>query len=95
MGLDKKDVIGPRAAALRAAEGVSSRGDYLHYFRRARQEVADSLSEAETSKYKKLAEAETLARKSPPTPALVFEYIFPSFFSAVDSQNPQSSAQHC
>lgn len=76
MGLDKKDTIDACAAALRAAEGVNSRADYLHYFRRARQEVADSLSEAEIAEYKMRAEAETQARKTPPTPAAVFECVF-------------------
>lgn len=72
MGLEKKDTIDSRAAALRAAEGVNSRADYLHYFRRARKEVANALSEAEIRRYKELAEAETQARKTPPTPAAVF-----------------------
>lgn len=77
MGLDKKDDIDSRAAALRAAKGVNSRADYPHYFRRARKEVAETLSEVEIMRYKELAEVETQARKTPPTPAAVFEYVFP------------------
>ncbi len=76
MAQENKPAIDARAAALRKAEGVTGPADFLHYFRRARQEMADSLPESKIQEYKASAAAESKARKAPPTPAVIFEYVF-------------------
>ncbi len=75
MAQDKKEAISIRAANIRDTEGVNSPSDYLDFFRRARKEVADSLSKSEMKEYQEQAEVESQSRKAPPTLAAVFEYV--------------------
>lgn len=84
MSDDRKDDIKTRISDLRDAEGVDSKGDFLRYFHYARQEMVDSLEEAEIEEYKKLAKIETDLRKAPPTPAEVFKYVQLPLFSCYD-----------
>ncbi len=81
MAQDKKDAISARAASMRDIEGINSPSDYLNFFRRARKEVADSLSETEMKEYQEQAEVESRGRKAPPTLAAVFECVLSVLFN--------------
>lgn len=72
---DRKDDIKARVSDLRDLEGVDSKGDFLRYFYRARQEMIDSLEEDEVEQYKELAKAKSELLKTPPTQADVFKYV--------------------
>jgi hypothetical protein len=60
--------------ALRETEGAASKGDYLRFFKRARQELINSMTDDVIQAYKTRATADTARRRAPPTPQTISEY---------------------
>lgn len=80
MARDKKDIISAQANLLRTpeTEGKTSPIKFLRFFERTRQDLADSLPEEQVEYYKELAEAESQVIKAPPSPGLIFRYVWSS-----------------
>lgn len=78
MANNNKDLIDIRVNALRDSDPASIEvsSDHLDRFRRARQDVADSLPKEKIREYQELALAGSQFRKAPPTPGVVFRYFF-------------------
>lgn len=94
MARDKKDIITAQANVLRCAEGVTSPADYLRFFERARQDLADSLPADQIEYYKELAEAESQVLKAPLTPGVMFRYVTCMITSSHDELIPSQSTVH-
>lgn len=71
---NNKDLVDTRLSALRDPASMEVNHDQLDRFRRARQDVADSLPEEKIKEYQELALGISQFRKAPPTPAMVFRY---------------------
>lgn len=73
MAQDNKAAIAAQTAAFRATEGVSSPSDRFRHFKRAQQEVADTLPQVRIEGYKELARVVSQNRKVPLTLTAAFK----------------------
>ncbi|KAJ3565601.1 hypothetical protein NP233_g7530 [Leucocoprinus birnbaumii] len=73
MGREMKDTVEARMTEIHKAKGITSKGDYLKHFKEACDEIVEELDQLKIDKFKAIADAETVARKSPPTPENVYD----------------------
>ncbi|KAJ3561867.1 hypothetical protein NP233_g9934 [Leucocoprinus birnbaumii] len=73
MGREMKDAIELRMNQLRAANGITSRGNHLQFYKQARDEILKGLSPKKVAEFKATAESETQDRKASPTRQNVYD----------------------
>ncbi|KAJ3569458.1 hypothetical protein NP233_g5033 [Leucocoprinus birnbaumii] len=74
MGREMKDTVEACMNEIRESKGVTSKGDYLKHFKEACDEIIEELDQLKIDEFKAIADAETAARKSPPSPENVYEH---------------------